>query len=310
MMHFLKLIRYQNLLVLAVMQLIIRYGFLEELNYYFALTHLEFSLFVLASLCIAAAGYIINDVFDQEVDAINKPERRIIGTQIAEEKAYYLYGGLSIVGVGIGMYLSNSIGRPGFGVFFVLIVALLYVYSSSLKHMPFIGNLVIALLVGASVLLVPVFDVYPVTHEGNKLAMGALFGMLKNYAILAVMITLIREIIKDAEDVQGDDAEGMQTLPIVLGISKTNSIIAVLAVISSGAIVYYCFTHLLDNNLFYLMGYLGLFVIAPLIFIAIRVLQAKSKEDYTQLSKWVKIITVMGIFALAVLTFNLKQNVA
>jgi 4-hydroxybenzoate polyprenyltransferase len=149
-----------------------------------------------------------------------------------------------------------------------------------------------------------------VTHEGNKLAMGALFGMLKNYAILAVMITLIREIIKDAEDVQGDDVEGMQTLPIVLGMSKTNSIIAVLAFISSGAIVYYCFTHLLDNNLFYLMGYLGLFVIAPLIFIAIRVLQAKSKEDYTQLSKWVKIITVMGIFALAVLTFNLKQNVA
>ncbi len=308
-MNYLKLIRYQNLMVLAIMQLIIRYGFFEQLNYYFALTHFEYSLFVLASVCIAAGGYIINDIFDQEVDALNKPNKCIIGKSIAEDFAYYLYAGLSILGVGIGMYLSNAIGRPGFGVFFVLIVALLYIYSSSLKQMPLVGNLVIALLAGTSVLLVPVFDVYPVTHQGNQLAMGALFGMVKNYALIAVLITLIREIIKDAEDREGDDAQGMQTLPIALGIQKTNLIIAVLAMISSGLILYYCFTHLLENKLFYLMGYLGLTIIAPLFFVAIRIFQAKTKADYSQLSLLMKVITVFGIFSLAVLTLNLIHNV-
>ncbi|WP_264509603.1 geranylgeranylglycerol-phosphate geranylgeranyltransferase [Flavobacterium sp. N1719] len=307
-MKFLQLIRYPNILALIGMLFVIRYGFLEQLSLYLALTPLEFLLFVTAVACIAAGGYIINDVFDQEVDAINRPNRVLIGSAISEANAYYWYGGLSITGVGIGMYLSNCIGRPGFGVFFVLVVALLYVYSSSLKQMPFVGNLVIGLLTGATIILEAIFDLYPITNASNNVAMSALFGMLKYYALFAVLLTVIREIIKDAEDREGDDALGMQTLPLVLGTQKTNILVAAIAVISAVLALYYCFTDLFNNSYFLIIGYLLFFTVAPLLFIAIRVLQAQTKADYAQLSKLMKFITLLGILALAVLTFNLKHH--
>ena len=131
MIHFFKLIRYQNLLMLAFMQLIFRYGFLKWQNVPLSLADWQYGLLVLATVLIAAGGYVINDIFDQDTDSENKPSKVIVGNKISESLAYNLYVGLTIAGVGIGFYLSNVILKPGFATLFILIASLLYLYATS-----------------------------------------------------------------------------------------------------------------------------------------------------------------------------------
>src|SRR5690606_14903767 len=127
-MNFLKLIRYQNLIMLALMQFVFHFGFLKKQLTVLGLTDWQFVLLVLSTICIAGAGYLINDVFDKNIDTINKPEKVIINTYISEATAYNYYIVLNIIGVGIGFYLSNYIGKPSFSGIFIVIAATLYLY--------------------------------------------------------------------------------------------------------------------------------------------------------------------------------------
>ncbi|HOD10361.1 MAG TPA: UbiA family prenyltransferase, partial [Flavobacterium sp.] len=98
-MKYLKLIRYQNLLLIAFMQLILRYGFLKLQNVELALADWQFGLLVLATIFIAAGGYVINDIMDQETDNDNRPNSVIVGKSVTENMAYNLYFGFTIIGV-------------------------------------------------------------------------------------------------------------------------------------------------------------------------------------------------------------------
>lgn len=214
-MHFLRLIRYQNLLLLALMQLIFHYGFLQKqivnLAPGLALNDWQFLLLVLSTLCIAGGGYLINDVFDKNIDKINKPERVIIDKHISEAAAYNFYIVLNVIGVGIGFYLSNHIGKPGFSTIFILIAATLYLYAMSLKKSLLVGNILIASMLAISVLIVGIFDLLPIITQENQLSLGNLFKIIIDYAIFAFLINLIREIIKDMEDIEGDLDSGSKS---------------------------------------------------------------------------------------------------
>ena len=113
-MNFLKLIRYQNLIMLAFMQLVFKYGFLKLQKIPLALNDWQYLLLVLSTVLIAAAGYVINNIFDQDTDLENKPNNLIVGKSISETSAYNIYAVLNITGVAIGFYLSNVISKPGF----------------------------------------------------------------------------------------------------------------------------------------------------------------------------------------------------
>jgi len=113
-MNFLRLIRYQNLIMLALMQLILHFGFLKKQLPVLALSDWQFLLLVLSTICIAGGGYLINDVFDKSIDKINKPEKVIIDKHISETTAYNYYIALNIIGIGIGYYLSSYIGKSSF----------------------------------------------------------------------------------------------------------------------------------------------------------------------------------------------------
>ena len=165
-MKYLKLIRYQNLLLLAFMQLIFRYGFLKFQNIFLSLAEWQYALLVLSTVLIAAAGYVINDIMDQETDNENKPGNSIVGHDISEARAYNIYVGLNIIGVGIGFYLSNVIQKPSFVAIFIVIAATLYIYATSLKQMLLVGNIIVALLLSVSVLIIGVFDLLPATFDG------------------------------------------------------------------------------------------------------------------------------------------------
>jgi 4-hydroxybenzoate polyprenyltransferase len=121
-----------------------------------------------------------------------------------------------------------------------------------------LGNVIIALLLSFSVVIV--FDLYPAINE-NQLLMASLFSILLDYAIFAFVINLIREIVKDLEDINGDTSQGMKTLAIVLGILKTTKLVLPWAYVNNYFV--YTKTYLIFNNLFIATLYTFLFVLAP-----------------------------------------------
>src|SRR6476469_3552972 len=162
-MDLLKLIRYQNLLMLALMQLVFRYGFLELRGIQLALKDWQYAILILATVSIAAAGYIINNINDQETDRDNKPDEVVVGKSISESMAYNLYVGFNIIGVGCGFYLANLIGKPGFAALFIIIAGTLYLYATSFKQSLLTGNFIVALLLALSVIIIGIFDLNPTT---------------------------------------------------------------------------------------------------------------------------------------------------
>jgi len=307
-MNYLKLIRYQNLLLLAFMQLIFRYGFLKLQNIPLALNHFQYGLLVLSTVLIAAAGYVINDILDQETDYDNRPNSIIVGKTISEKAAYNFYFTLNITGVGIGFYLSNVIQRPSFTGAFIIISATLYMYATSLKQMLLIGNIIVALLLSFSVLIIGLFDLLPATYDGNRAEMGILFSMLIDYAVFAFIINLIREIVKDMEDIEGDYSQGMSTLPIAIGVIKTSRIVFGLAIIATLILFWYINTYLMGNALYFAVIYGFIFVVAPMIFFMIKIWNAKSKEEFHLLSTVLKWVIFFGILSVLVINLNIHYN--
>ena len=268
-MKFLKLIRYQNLLLLAFMQLIFRYVFFQSQDIPLALADWQYGLFVLSTVLIAAGGYVINNIFDQHTDTINKPNTVVIGKSISETQGYNIYIALTATGVSIGFYLSNVIAKPGFATIFILIAATLYLYATSLKQMMLIGNIMVALLLSFSVVIIGIFDLFPTIHEGNQQQMANLFSILLDYTIFAFMINLLREIVKDIEDVDGDYNMGMNTLPIAIGKSRATKIVFVLSFIPLLLILHYIYNYLF--GLLFVTLYLLFFVVAPLLYFTIKI---------------------------------------
>lgn len=304
-MKYLKLIRYQNLLMLAFMQLVFRFLFLKESNIYLALTDFNYILLVVATVCIAAGGYVINNIMDQDTDEIAKPQNRVVGVSISEATAYNWYIGLTIVGVGIGFYLSNVIYKPTFASMFILVATLLYVYATNLKQIPVLGNIIVALLLSISIIIIALFDVFPATDSSNRTRMGEIFGILIDYAIFAFIINLIREMVKDMEDMDGDYQTGINTLPIAIGIQKTKIIVGVLTAIAIAVLAYYVKAYLFELD--YVVYYTMILIVGPLIYFGVKLLNASSKKEFHHLSLVLKLILFFGIISIAVIVFNLKH---
>ncbi|WP_293895586.1 geranylgeranylglycerol-phosphate geranylgeranyltransferase [Flavobacterium sp.] len=307
-MKYLKLIRYQNLLLLAFMQLLFRYGFLKFQNIFLSLTDWQYGLLVLATVLIAAAGYVINDILDQETDFDNDKENAIVGKFISEKGAYNLYFILNITGVGIGYYLANVIHKPSFAGAFIIVSATLYMYATSLKQMLLIGNIVVALLLSFSVIIIGLFDLLPATYEGNQAEMGVMFSILIDYAIFAFIINLIREIVKDMEDVDGDYNNGMSTLPIAVGNEKTSKIAGALGIIATLILLWYINSNLMSSKLYFAVIYGLFFVIAPMIFFVVKIWNAKTKEEFHLISTVLKWIIFFGILSILVINLNIMYH--
>ncbi len=306
-MKFLKLIRFQNLIMLALMQLVFHFVFFKnQREPFMALTDLEFLLLVLSTVMIAAGGYVINNIMDQETDEIAKPKDVIVGKHISEAMAYNLYIAFNIIGVGIGFYLSNLIQKPMFSSIFIVVAGPLYRYATSLKQSLLIGPIIVALLLGVSVIVVGIYDLYPATYEGNRAQMGVLFSIWVDYAVFAVLINFIREIVKDIEDMDGDYNAGMSTLPILLGKERTAKVVFGITFIPIVLLIWY-----INKNLWsldWVMYYLLLFVWAPLLYFLIKIWSAKSKKDFKHLSTVLKLVLFFGILSIVVITVNMKLN--
>lgn len=303
-MKYLNLIRYKNLIMIALMQLILLYGFLNLQYIDLFLKDWQFFLLVLSTVSIAAGGYIINNIIDQATDLENKPADVVIGKAIPESLAYNLYLVCTVIGVGIGFYLSNAINKPGFVTVFILVAALLYIYATNFKQIIIVKNIIVAFLLSFSILIVGLFEIFPATYPGNQIRMSAAFSILFDFATIAFIINFIREVVKDIEDVNGDYNSGIQTLPIAFGVSRTSKLVFGLSFVPIICIVYYLYNYLfqLQYATFYLLG----FVIGPLFYFTIKIWSAKTKQEFHHLSQVLKMVIFFGILAIGIIGLNIK----
>lgn len=308
MISFLKIIRFKNLLMIALLQVILRYGFLKLQNVPLALNDWQYLLLVFSTITIAAAGYLINNILDQETDHFNNPKAVVIGKSITETMAYNLYVILNILGVGAGFYLSNTIEKPSFATIFVVIALTLYLYANNLKQSLLIGNILVAILTALSLVIIGVFDLYPILNDANKPLLSTIFQIILDYSFFAFIISLLREIIKDLEDFEGDLNSGMNTLAIVLGIEKTTKMVFAISFIPIVMLLYYVNKYYFKNHLYYATLYSLVFIIAPLIYFSIKTWAAKTKEDFHHLSSVLKLIMLFGVLLILVVSLNIKFN--
>tara|TARA_R100001530_G_scaffold99884_2_gene69453 strand:+ start:687 stop:1598 length:912 start_codon:yes stop_codon:yes gene_type:complete len=297
----LNLIRYQNLLFIALAQVFIKYGLFQAFRVETALNHLGFALLVIATICIAAAGNIINDIYDVEIDKINKPSKVLIGKKISERRANRLFIILNITGVAIGFYLANTIEKPGFAALFIVFSALLYLYASYLKGMLLIGNILISALVAMSLIIVALFDLLPTITLQNQAMQSTVFKIVLHYALFAFSINFIREIVKDLQDINGDKKGGMNTLAIALGRKRTSTIVCVLGLLMVFGVVFYMYEYLYNQQI--IMLYFLFVILAPLLYFCIKSYDADTPNKYGFLSKLLKIIMFLGICSIPLYGF-------
>ena len=295
-MAYLKIIRPVNLLLLLLTQSFIKYGFLEPLGVQTAMGTFDFMLLVVATICIAAAGNIINDIHDVAIDKINKPEKVLVGKKISEKAAYNLYITLNFIGVAAGFYLSNRVGHPGLAAVFIIISALLYSYAVYLRSLLVVSNLVVSFLVATSLLVFIIFDIYPAINTDLMELQVTASKVILWYAACAFYLNLIREIVKDIQDVNGDKKGGRSTLPIVLGRTRTTTIAFVLGVFILIGILWFSYKSLYQFT--WVAGYFVFLIGGPLLYYSIKSFNAETSKDYKIMSIVLKIVMFTGVCSL------------
>ena len=277
---FLKLIRTFNLIILAFTQYMCRYFIIGKgtVSLYEIATDWKFFLLVLCTVFVAAAGYIINDYYDVKIDLINKPKRVVLGKVLHRRIALVSHFILNTLACLFAFFLGWKIFT-----IIVLTTMLMWFYANQLKRTALIGNLLISVLTGLSVYM-PVF----LFGTGQK--------TLLLYAFFAFFISLIREIIKDMEDMKGDEEFGCKTLPIIWGIRKTKIVMYAVSFLFVSSISMILIHTELTIQLYFLI------FPAPLFFwLLIKLSKADTSTQFLKLSFLCKCIMVAGVISMALI---------
>jgi len=237
---FFKLVRWPNLLITALTMCLVWHCIMSVPS------TLAFTLLVIAMVLIQAGGYIINDIFDMDIDAFNKPEKRLVGIIFTERQANLYYIALTIIGLGCGLAASiMANGRNFYTIFaaLILLACFLYSYSSRYKKELVIGNLIVSLSVAFAVFLPWLFQVLSMLGNQEMLLenqewMHVTLHIVLIYTVFAFLMTLIREIVKDMEDMKGDGRSHCRTIPIVWGVNAAQIIVIVMCFLTFWMICY------------------------------------------------------------------------
>lgn len=291
---FLRLVRWPNLVFIILTQLLFYYCVYIPL--YADNNYIRLIWLVAASVFIAAAGYIINDYFDLNIDQINKPEKNVFVKVIHRRWAIIWHFALSLLGI------VATVAAVGLHKWYLLranifCVALLWFYSTSLKRQVLIGNLVISLLTAWTVLIL--FFAYTEPHEAFMAHPVSVkfFRIAFLYGGFAFVISLIREAIKDMEDLEGDARYGCKTLPIVSGIRTTKIYTTIWIVVLTASLIILQL-YILQFGWWPAVVYSVLFVIIPLLYTVRKLSKAGNSRDFARLSRLTKWIMLTGILSM------------
>ncbi len=337
---FLQLTRALNLGYIVLCMYLIRYCLIEPiyglLTYEPTLSHLAFAALVLSTVLIAAGGYVINDYFDQQTDLINKPDKVLIGKKISAQQSVRLYAVLTIAGILIGGVLAYMMGSWRLIFVHLFSAAALWFYSSSWKRKPLIGNVMVSILVALSVLIVAFFDRELLNYLmfSLKESLGAIFERLTDYevsargesdvkesalsgfivqqilglSLFAFLLNLIREIIKDGQDVMGDGKMGYRTFPIITSLATSNLLTAALCVLTFYLLFRFQMTQMDIGNR-WVAAAIFVLIQLPLLYLVFRSKGARTPKQFKHMSAVVKLIMFLGLLYLPYLasSVNVEQ---
>ncbi len=304
MVTLLKLIRWPNLVMIALVQYLLRFSIIEFLGIPHALNHFYYFLGVLCSVCLAAAGYIINDIYDQKNDALNKPQRLLIGAKIKEETAWYWFLGFNVVACVSGYILAQHVELSSLGFIPIIAAALLYLYAIDFKKRAVLGNLLVSLLTAVPVFLVGVFDLLPVATSENAPLMYQVLKVIVGYSLFAFYLNFMRELVKDAEDHKGDAAMGFSTLAVIIKPAGIRYIVFVLGAVLLAFTGF--FNYYIAQGDTISAAYLLVFVNLPLLYFLVKIWWAQSPGQFKKLSTLLKLIMLTGILSMVVFSLALK----
>jgi len=302
-------IRPINLIIIGLTMFVTRYGIINSLiqpwEFELQTELFHFILLVLSTLLVAAGGNVINDYFDTKIDSINHPKSMNIGAGMKPVHAIVAHGVFSFLGVCLGTYVAYTSGNWVLALFPVGATYMLWRYSAKTKRTFLSGNIVVALLAGAVIVETGLFEIFPLRYfylpdlyrilEGNQMGwepedfFKILWTWIGAFAFFAFWYNLIREILKDWQDIKGDKAVNSQTIPLVLGITWTQRIISILlllGVVFLGGVWFYFLHDDLTLAYFGLMAALSLWVILDI---------SKSIANLKRSSIVLKAIMVLGI---------------
>ena len=223
-----------------------------------------------------ASGNIINDIFDIEIDKVNRPERPIPSGKIPLPQAYGLYISTLILSIFFSVFLNVE------ALLIVIIsVVLLFIYSKYLKRIPLVGNITVSFLTG----LVFVFGGVVVENPASAIIP----------AVFAFIINLTRELIKDIEDISGDNNAGVVTFPIKFGLQKSKRLILLITITLILLTFYPFLTQLYKIEYFVFV----MVIVNPILIYCMKILfEDQSSKNLNKISNLLKLSMVFGLIAI------------
>lgn len=324
MVNFLKLWRWPNLAIIAFTILALKHFVFENyivvkrlLFFQSQFTYGQTFLLIVSVCLVAIGGYLINDINDLPSDRINKKGKVLIDEIMPLKVAHFLYGAFTVAGIGLGYFLAYQCGLKQLAFFHLLSAALLWLYASYFKSSILIGNVLISLLSALVPLCYFAFETITYSNEfGNVIAASynqllsfgpvePLYGFALFLAGFGFLFTLLRELIKDIQDVEGDQYLGGQTLAQYLGTTYANHVAKGLVVVNLIALLFVNYailsTEPFDGVIFQIYFYALL--IAPNLFLLKELF--KPEPNYGNLSLMVKIIMLFGLLSTYLYSFLL-----
>lgn len=304
---FLRLVRWPNLVMITITQVLfylclVNPFYSHNQDSYSSFRGRHFLMLMISSLLVAAAGNIINDYFDRNIDEINKPQKKVIDKLIKRRWAIVMHIVFSFTAILIGFYVDSQTMVFWLGLSNTLCVLFLFGYSISLKKKLLVGNVLISLLT-AWVILVCFFCYYrSLTCPGCdplewQAQLRRFIRISFLYAGFAFVISLIREVVKDMEDMEGDKKYGCKTIPIAWGIPASKVFVAVWLVVLIGMISIVQI-YVWQLGWYWSAAYSILLILGPLVWILRTLYFAQVPKDYHQVSTLIKLVMLVGLLSM------------
>lgn len=285
-----SLVRWTNLIIIAATMLVSFFALQGQKIQLISLDLNGLIMITLSVVFIAAAGNVINDVQDYEIDLINKPDKVIIEKHLSKYGANVLYVVLNVFALMLSALVGAKTQFEGGFYIIPIMIGLLYLYSMYFKKMPLIGNIVVALLSASAIVIPHWFNNQSFHYEDQIVAYL--------YFAFALILSLVREIVKDIEDIEGDKAQGAKTLPILVGVKASKGV----AIVGLITLVIILFNLQLFFNSFFEIELAEMLVITPInsivFLLGFNIYRAKDKQDYHKISILCKIVMVLGILSM------------
>ena len=310
---YLKLIRYKNLLIIILVQCLLKFTLINVYLDETGLSILNFSIYLFTLILIVSAGYIINDIYDVEIDKINKDNNQIIDNTINTKSAYKIYYILNFLSVLGAFYVADNIGKVWFGFIFVYFIFSLWIYSKKYKKTLLIGNLQVAFLTGLSIFNLVIYDLLTISKEYNGTYIIQI--IIIAFSLFSFIMTFIREIIKDIEDIEGDKIFNSNTLPIKYGIKNAKKVAILLIIFTLSFLIYFQYFQFsvlnttFSSNITYwgannISVFYTILIELLLILLLKRISSSKTKLDFNNVSKICKYLMIIGILSIPIFTLS------